>query len=258
MKLEELRERLQTTHGPLPQPSPLAEGEGRRYPLGAFSILGGGDAFELVNGRPPPEGPARARAYVEAKVAITLHGATAGHAAYVRDELVRQIQGSVELIARLQAAKPIAVELIPPGRPMSAYGYPRAVPPNAQGLFWDQQEWKTARIALRQECLSEPALVTHEMAHAIHYLAFTEEERALIYRTMLPTYRSRVAVDEVFAIYSEREFLPVFGEREKRAPGVYGMARNRWSEEHVFTRFVRNLYFPYRPLAGPPSRLPVF
>jgi hypothetical protein len=28
------------------------------------------------------------------------------------------------------------------------------------------------------------------------------------------------------------------------------VARQRWNEEHLFTRFVRNLYFPYKPLAG--------
>ena len=70
---------------------------------------------------------------------------------------------------------------------------------------------------------------------------------------MLPTYRSRAWVDEVFAIYSEREFLDAFTEREEHAPGVYGLARKRWDERHVFTSFVRALYFPNKPLAGTPS-----
>ena len=45
--------------------------------------------------------------------------------------------------------------------------------------------------------------------------------------------------------------LTTFRDIDKKAPGVYGMARQRWNENHVFTRFVRNLYFPYKPLAGP-------
>ena len=40
-------------------------------------------------------------------------------------------------------------------------------------------------------------------------------------------------------------------DKELRAPGVYGLARRRWDENHLLTRFVRNLYFPYKPLAGP-------
>ena len=106
-------------------------------------------------------------------------------------------------------------------------------------------------MALRQDRLDDLAhLVFHEMAHAVHYLAFTADERDRIYRVLLPTYRSRAAADEVFAIYSEREFLPEFEERERHAPGVYGMARQRWDERHVFTRFVRKLYHPHKPLAG--------
>lgn len=48
----------------------------------------------------------------------------------------------------------------------------------------------------------------------------------------------------------EREFVTGVSAHDLRAPGVYGMARQRWNEEHLFTRFVRNLYFPYKPLAG--------
>jgi hypothetical protein len=68
---------------------------------------------------------------------------------------------------------------------------------------------------------------------------------------LLRTFRTGAAVDEAFAIYSEREFVEEFTDHDKRAPGVYGFARQRWSEDHLFTRFVRNLYFPHRPLAGP-------
>ena len=84
-------------------------------------------------------------------------------------------------------------------------------------------------------------------------MAFTHEENELVYRTLRRPYRSPARMDEVFALYSEREFIPTVTAHDLRAPGVYGMARQRWNEEHVFTRFVRNLYFPYKPLAGPAS-----
>jgi hypothetical protein len=188
---------------------------------------------------------------VEAKVELKPYGAPDAVVRRVREELARQLSGNLQLIARMQAARPLTLELIPPGHPLAKYGYPKAVSPQAAGLFWDKPEWPRARIALRQDQLeTEKYLVFHELAHAIQGLAFTQEESELVYRTMLRTYRSRAAVDEVFAIYSEREFVPGVTAHDLRAPGVYGMARQRWNEEHLFTRFVRNLYFPHKPLAG--------
>jgi hypothetical protein len=156
------------------------------------------------------------------------------------------------LVERLMAAKPIRVDLIPPGLPMWKMGYPKSVGPQVSGLYWDQAQWPEARIALKAERLDgEPALVVHEFAHAIHYLAFTQHERESIYRLLRPSFGSRSAMDEVFAIYSEREFLDGFADSEKRAPGVYGFTRRQWDENHVFTRFVRKLYAPHKALAGP-------
>lgn len=238
--------------GSRPDAAPLSAEAGKRFPLSAFTILKGGDAFELVNGRPPADGPPRAKAYVQEAIGVDRHGAPPEHEERLRSEMVRQLSGNPQLVSRLEAARPISVDVIPEGVPMSKYGYPKAVSRNASGLFWDHPDWPRARIAFRQErLLTEAHLVVHEMAHAISFLAFTEEEREAIYRLMLPTYRARVAVDEVFAIYSEREFQNAFRDVDKRAPGVYGMARQRWNENHVFTRFVRNLYLPYKPLAGP-------
>ena len=57
-------------------------------------------------------------------------------------------------------------------------------------------------------------------------------------------------MDEVFAIYSEREFCEDYSEAERRAPGIYGITRRQWNEDHLFTRFVRKLYFPHKRLAG--------
>ena len=242
----------ETVDGSTPENTPLAAEHGRKYPLSAFTLLAGGDVFESRGGRPPAEGPNRARAYVKARVTMIPHGASVELLQRVEGDIIRQLSGNLQLIARLEAARPIGIDLIPPGQPLSRYGYPRAVSPLAVGLYWDHPDWERARIALRQEKLGvEPHLVFHEVAHAIQGLAFTQEENELLYRTLIRTYRSRAKMDEVFALYSEREFVPTVTEHDLRAPGVYGMARQRWNEEHVFTRFVRNLYFPYKPLAGP-------
>ena len=230
---------------------PLDPESGKKLPLHAFALLASGDAFELSGGSPPKEGRTRAAAYFTAKVTVKAHGAPPGLVQSVKDEVIAQLMGNVQLINRLMAARPIEVELIPPTKPMSAFGFPKAASARAAGLFWDHPTWPRARIGLLQTSLkNERALVTHELAHAIQRLAFTQLEQDAIYRLMIPTYRYRSWVDEVFAIYSEREFLPGFTEREGHAPGVYGLARQRWDERHVFTRFVRHLYHPYKPLAG--------
>jgi len=241
----------ETVDGSTPEITPLAEEHGRRLPLSAFTLLAGGDVFESRGGKPPPDGAARARAYLKAKVTIVAHGASSEQLQRVEADIVRQLSGNLQLIGRMEASRPVTIDLIPAGQPMAKYGYPRAVSPLAAGLFWDHPDWERARIALRQDKLgSEPHLVFHEVAHAIQGLAFTQEENDLVYRTLLRTYRNRAMVDEVFALYSEREFVPQVTAHDLRAPGVYGMARQRWNEEHLFTRFVRNLYFPYKPLAG--------
>ena len=242
----------ETVDGSTPDVTPLAAEHGRKLPLSAFTVLAGGDVFESRGGQPPAEGPSRARAWFQARVSVRPHGAGAEVLQRVEGDMVRQLAGNLQLIGRMEAARPVEVDLIPAGQPMAKYGYPRSVSPLAAGLFWDHPDWPAARIALRQDKLApEPHLVFHELAHAIQGLAFTEEENALVYRTLRGTYRARARMDEVFALYSEREFVPAVTAHDLRAPGVYGMARQRWNEEHLFTRFVRNLYFPYKPLAGP-------
>ncbi len=234
-----------------PQVVALGTEVAKKLPLHAFGLLEGGDAFEVFSAAPPKDGRAKAAAYLAARVTIQTHGAAPKLVELVEAELCTQLAGNLQLIARLQAARPLEIDLVPKGKPMAAYGYPKRASAKAAGLFWDQPSWPKARIALLQSALeTERALVTHEMAHAIARLAFTDPEQELIYRLMLPTYRHRAWVDEVFAIYSEREFVDRFTEREGHAPGVYGMARQRWDERHVFTRFVRNLYHPHKPLAG--------
>ncbi|MBL8950886.1 MAG: hypothetical protein JNK82_08925 [Myxococcaceae bacterium] len=240
-----------------PDAVPLDAVAAKKLPLHAFALLESGDAFDITGGTPPRDGRAKAEAYFDAKVKVLAHGAAPGLVKVVRDEAVGQLLGNVQLVARMSAARPIEIDLVPPNKRMSAYGYPKGASANAAGLFWDHPSWPCARIALLQTALAnERALVIHELAHAIARLAFTKDEQDLIYRLMLPTYRYRSWVDEVFAIYSEREFLPSFTEREGHAPGVYGMARQRWDERHVFTRFVRRLYHPHKPLAGSTAAIP--
>lgn len=247
-----IEDHFETVDGSRPHASTLSEALARAWPIAAFHLLSQGDVFESMGGRPPPGAAARAQQVVAERVEVDPLGAAPELVARVRADMARQLTGNMALSERLGQGKPIAVDLIPPRHAMTKYGYPRAVSPNTAGLFWDHPSWPKARIALRQDRLGElPALVFHEFAHALHYLAFTEPERDALYRVLLPTYRSRAAADEVFAIYTEREFLPGFSERDTRGPGIYGHTRRRWSEEHVMTRFVRNLYFPYKPLAGP-------
>lgn len=246
----DLRDRFETTDGSRPHASVLSEANANT--LTAFAILAGGDAFESLRGRPPPEGAERARAFIEARVEIEAHSAGAEQIELVRKEISQQLSGNLFLVERLMRAKPLRIDLAPPKQRLSSLGYPKAVARHATGIFWDHPEWDRARIAFRQEELGQDvALVVHEMAHAIHYLAFTQKERELIYRVLRPTFGSPAAMDEAFAIYSEREFLETFSPEELRASGVYGFTRRQWSEGHLFTRFVRKLYFPYKPLAGP-------
>jgi hypothetical protein len=252
---EDLSKHHETTDGSRPEAVPLDEGSGKKYPLSAFTILASGDVFEAVGARPPPDGPAKALAYVDAKIVFHTHGAQPAVVERVRSEIVKQLSGNLQLLSRMNQARPIEIDLVPENKGIASYGYPKAVAKTAAGLFWDDPKWSRARIALRQDSLTRtPQLVFHEMAHAIHYMGFTKEERDLIYRLLLRTFGNRASADEAFAIYSEKEFLDQsFSDRDYKAPGVYGFTRQRWDENHVFTRFVRNLYFPYKKLAGHPT-----
>lgn len=237
--------------GDRPDAMALTPELGKRLPLHAFALLDGGDVFEVLGGKPPADGRAKAMAYLSAKVRINANDAPAALVDAVTTELATLLSGNLQLIARLQEARPLQIDLVPEGEVMAAFGFPKNASARASGLFWDHPSWPCARMGLLVRALkTERALVTHETAHAIQRLAFTHDEQELIYRLLLPTYRSRAGVEEVFAIYSEREFLDDFTEHEGQAPGVYGMARQRWNENHVFTRFVRKLYHPYKPLAG--------
>jgi hypothetical protein len=247
----DLRDRFETTDGSRPEADGLDEHAAKELPLAAMSVLLGGDAFESSAQGPPADGLARARECVSRVVKVKRHFQARALKDQVLAEMAAQLSANPQLCARLLRSKPIVVDLIPEKKPMSRYGYPDNVVPNAAGLFWDQPAWSEARIALRVDQLDkEETLVVHEWAHAIHYLAFTKAERELTYKVLRPVFGSRAAMDEVFAIYSEREFCEDYSEAERRAPGIYGITRRQWNEDHLFTRFVRKLYFPHKRLAG--------
>ena len=176
-------ERLETTS--------VSTQAARRHPIAAFTLLEGGDVFERAQGRPNPEARRRAEAWVRQSVHVEPHGAADALVQQVRSDLVRQLAGNLQLVARMEEARPLALDLVPPGAPLWRHGYPKSVSPNASGLFWDlPARWTTARIALRQERLAEDGhLVFHEFAHALWFLAFTAEERELVYRLQLPVHR---------------------------------------------------------------------
>src|SRR6478609_911943 len=74
-------------------------------PLSAFALLEGGDVFESLSGRPPPMGPVRAKAYVASRLNIQSHGAADAVAERVRADIVKLIEGNLELLARLEVAR---------------------------------------------------------------------------------------------------------------------------------------------------------
>jgi hypothetical protein len=246
----DLRDAFETVDGSRPEPSFLPEQIGKKHALGAFAVLSGGDAFERSDGK-ANFAHEEADAYVVAKVKIKSHFAPKPTVQFVRERIAELVCANPPLIRRLMAAKAIRVDIVPPKKPMVKYGFPDSSSQNAAGLFWDRPDWPQARIALRREHIGQDnALVVHEMAHAIHYLAFTALERKKIYQVLKPVFGSRAAMDEVFAIYSEREMVDNFSALQKRAPGVYGFTRKQWDEDHLFTRFVRKLYRPHKALSG--------
>ena len=249
----ELSDRFETTDGSRPTLAPLADGHATGLKLAAFAILEGGDVVEggpSIN-RVAPE----AREYVTGQVQIAPRSLCEDLRARIEGDIVTELGGNAYLAARLRLAKPIQIDVVPPGASLSAVGFPKVVALRAAGIFWDQPTWERARIGLRQDQLEEDkALVFHEMAHALFYLGFTRHEQELVYRLLRPAFGSRAAMDEVFAIYSEQELAGAFAERDLDVPGIYGHARRQWSEDHVFTRFLRKLYFPHRPVAGPKMR----
>lgn len=86
-------DRYEMADGSSPEVTPLALEVGRRLPLSAFTLLAGG--------------PARARAWVKGRVGVQAHGAPAALVQRVQEDMVRQVSGNLQLVARLEAARPL-------------------------------------------------------------------------------------------------------------------------------------------------------
>ena len=247
-----LTDRFETLDGSTPHPEMLSNALSSQAHLSAFSILRGGDAFDSSAGAAPKDARKSALDWLREKVTFQLNATPNELKELISTNIVDQIRYNPGLVLRLRHAKGIEIDVIPSGESMIPYGFPAQITPEISGIFWNHPTWEQARIGFRQEFLhSERTLVFHEMAHAIHYLAFTSEERKLIYQFLQRSFGSNQAMDEVFAIYSEREFIDKFSHKDKSVRGIYGITRSKWSENHVFTRFIRKLYFPHKPLAGP-------
>ena len=248
-----LEDTFETVNGRRPEARPLPNAIAKRWPLPAFAVLGGGDLFDGTGASSAPTAGENQRdlnRYLRSHIDIAAEAPTASRLTAI---LGKQLGDNASLVGRLREGKPIDLVVASGGQGWQELGLPGWMAPHAAGVFWDAPDWPRAKIALRGDALDRrgDVLVAHEMAHAIHYIAFSEQERRIIYRFLQPVFASRAAMDEVFAIYSEREFASGFTDSEKAAPGVYGLTRSQWSEDHVFTRFVRKLYFPTRALAGP-------
>ena len=243
------RDRFESTDGSRPSSTPLSEERARRLPLSAFAVLKGGDAFDAVAAAPDGLSQ-RARCYCDTKLLFDKRVSATSMAKVRRDATV-VFSGNPQLLARIEEQKPLRVDIIEPGGSLHAAGYPPSTNERCAGLFWDHPSWPEARLAFRSEHLIEETLVAHELAHAVHFIACTKAERALIDGVLQPAFVDRQSIDEAFAIYSEREFCRDFTALERGAPGIYGFVRRQWHEDHVFTRFIRKLWWPHRPLAGP-------
>jgi hypothetical protein len=245
----DLRDRFETTDGSRPEARAFSDDAATALALPAFAVLGGGgDAFDGTRLSPDLQ---QATDAARTSFVVVEAGRHPELAARVTSDVARMLVGNQRLAARAARMKRVHVDLVDDGARLSDVGFPASVNEGCAGVFWDQPRWPFARIGLRVDHLrTDPVLVVHEAAHALHRLAFTKAEQKQIDDVLLPLFSSRSAVDELFAIYSEAEFLPQFSDAERRAPGIYGWARRQWSDDHLFTRFVRKLYFPGRPLAG--------
>ncbi len=68
---------FETADGSRPDATTLKDEVARRFPLAAFAHLSLGDAFQDLPGRPPPDGAAKAAAYVRERLTVESHGAPA-------------------------------------------------------------------------------------------------------------------------------------------------------------------------------------
>lgn len=231
------QERLAAATKKPPGPADLA--------LPAFSLVRGGDLFEA---------PKRARTrtdadllsnYREQRLKLVANGAASPERDAAMQGVLRVLSGNPAVCRRMLLTKPIDLVIIPKEDDFRRFGFPPHTNPRAAGIFWNGPKDERALIGLREELILEKSyLMIHEMAHAVHFLGFTQKERDEIDKMLLPVYGSRRYVEEVLAIYAERAFGAVYTEDELEAPGVYGKTRREWTDRAVFSLFMAELLRP--------------
>jgi hypothetical protein len=175
---------------------------------------------------------------------IKNHAATPECSAAERGVL-RVLEGNPAVCRRMLLAKSIDVVIIPKGDDFRRFGFPPNTNPWAAGIFWNAPKEDIALLGLREELILEkPWLMIHEMAHAVHFLGFTQAEREAIDKMLMPTYRSRRWVEEVLAIYAERAFGAQYTDEELASPDLYGKTRREWTDRAVFSLFIAELFRP--------------
>jgi hypothetical protein len=210
--------------------------------LTAFSLVRGGDLFERPKKKKERTPPKLVETYASEQLRIERNGVARDVEDTATRGVLRVLAGNPAIAKRMLIARPVKVVLVPKDRDFREYGFPRNTNPHAAGVFWNGPKDETALLALREErVLEKPWLMIHEMVHAVHFLAFTEKERAELDRMLLPVYLSRRWVEEAVAIYAERAFGAVYDERDLDAPGLYGKMRREWNAQHLFAKFIEEL-----------------
>lgn len=214
--------------------------------LSAFSLIRGGDLFERSGpAKILKTPPALLETYADQQLRLVKNGAAKAECEAAVGGVLRVLRGNAALVKRMLIAKPVSVVIIPEDHDYRSYGFPRNTNPNAAGIFWNSSKTDVALLGLREELIVEKAhLMVHEMAHAVHFLAFTKKEREDIDRFLLPVYRSKRWVEEAVAIYAERAFGARYAEEELQQRDLYGQTRREWNDRQVFAKFIAELMRP--------------
>lgn len=214
--------------------------------LSAFGLIRGGDAFEPPASRAPERTPPPLLdAYRTRRLELEPHRAKAPVVDAAMAGLLSVLAGHPAICRRMLLAKSIRVVLAPEGSDFRSLGFPAHANPRALGLFYNDGRAETALLGLRQERILEaPHLMVHEMTHAVHFLGLSERERKDIDDFLLPVFRSRRVIEEVFAVYAECAFGARHTPLELEGSSVYARARREWNEGQVFARFVLELLRP--------------
>lgn len=221
--------------------------------LPAFSLVRGGDMFESTR-KPQPTPAGLLERYRKDRLQVERTGVERELVDLALQGCLRVLAGNPAIAKRMLIARPIALVVVPEGDDYRRYGFPRNTNPRAAGIFWNAPDEPIARLGLRAERIRpKPWLMVHEMAHAVHFLAFTTREREDVDRMLLPVYGTKRWVEEAFAIYAERAFGARYDDDDLRAPGWYGKTRRDWNAQHVFSLFVAELL---RPSLVPPVDRP--